>query len=465
MIFSTYDAGGGSGSGGIDTITGNSGSAQSPSGGNFNIVTSNSTVKFEGSTATETLNFAPSGENVILGSAPTISGAVSNSGLGYLALYSLSSGDENVAVGRESLAILGAGSQNTSVGNNALHSISTGNNNVAVGYSAGSAYVTGSESSNICIGSTGTNAESNALRLGTQGASGGQQNKCYIAGITGVTTSLSKLVTINASTSQMGVATDINTSDNNLTIGTLMPARTTGTSNVSLGESSMNAITSGMRNVAIGTSAGVVNSTGTDNVCVGNNAMFLATSPERNTSIGTSSLFALLTGEDNIAIGYIAGAGLEDAESSNIMIGNLGVAAESNAIRIGTAGSGGGEQNKCYIAGINGVTVTGTAVLCAADGQLGTVVSSERFKEDIRPMHDESKSIYRLDPVLFKYKKDPAEQRGLIAEQVHEVMPDLVIYDEEDKPFSVKYHELPVLMLNEMKKLKDQIDKLYQILF
>ena len=79
-------------------------------------------------------------------------------------------------------------------------------------------------------------------------------------------------------------------------------------------------------------------------------------------------------------IGRNAGVNLTSG-SSNIDIGNVGVAGESKIIRIGKQGL----QTNTYIAGISGVTVpTGVRVIVDANGHLGTIVSSVRFKEDIK---------------------------------------------------------------------------------
>lgn len=500
-IFSTYDAGLDPGFTAVETITGNTGGAQTPSGGNFNIVTANTTVKFVGTAATLTQDFGLT--NLLVGTPGTAASGSSNVSLGLDALDILSTGSFNSCIGKDSAKLLTTGSNNTFigalvgnrattgsyntvlgsqsftnytasgsspdgnvvVGGSAATSLSTGRYNCILGHASGNT-ISGADSSNILILNPGVSGQSNAVKIGTQGSGLGQQNKCYIAGITGVTTTSSKLVTINSSTTEMGVGIDYNGVASNLNLGTLMSSRTSGDNNVSVGRTALSSVTSGLRNVSLGNGSGIGNSTGSDNVCVGHNAMFLSTSPEQNVAIGNSSLFSLTTGENNIGIGYIAGSALTSSESSNILIGNVGVAAESNAIRIGTAGSGAAQQNRCYIAGISGVTVTGSAVLCATDGLLGTVVSSKRFKENIKPMKDASDRIYQLEPVLFKYKdcEDCSEQRGLIAEEVEKIMPELVVYDDNAKPFSVKYHELPCLLLNEMKKLKEQIDKLYAII-
>ena len=116
------------------------------------------------------------------------------------------------------------------------------------------------------------------------------------------------------------------------------------------------------------------------------------------------------------------------------------------------------------IAGIRGVT-TGVAnaipVLIDSDGQLGTASSSRSVKKDIRDMGDTTARLLELRPVTFRYREqqptlpdgsDAPPEYGLVAEEVAEVFPDLVVYDEAGKPFTVKYHELAPMLPNEMKR-------------
>src|SRR5262249_18467334 len=133
-------------------------------------------------------------------------------------------------------------------------------------------------------------------------------------------------------------------------------------------------------------------------------------------------------------------------------IGNPGKAHESNTIRIGSAS----EQDFTFIAGIRGVAVSGTGVVVNASGQLGVAVSSARFKTDIKRMDSASGTILGLKPVSFHYKKDidPAgtSQFGLVAEEVEKVNPDLVVHDNEGKPFTVRYEAVNAMLLNEFLK-------------
>src|SRR5439155_18798196 len=100
-------------------------------------------------------------------------------------------------------------------------------------------------------------------------------------------------------------------------------------------------------------------------------------------------------------------------------------------------------QRKTFIAGISGATVaSGVGVIVGANGQLGTVVSSQRFKDEIQPMDKASEAILALKPVTFRYKKelDPEgiPQFGLVAEQVEKVSPDLIARDDQGKVYTVR---------------------------
>ena len=147
-----------------------------------------------------------------------------------------------------------------------------------------------------------------------------------------------------------------------------------------------------------------------------------------------SALYNNTTGSSNIALGVSAGSNLTTG-SNNIDIGGLGVAGESNTIRLGKAGV----QTAAYIIGIRGATVAGgVSVMVDSVGHLGTLTSSARFKYAIKPMAKASEAILALQPVTFRYKKelDPqgVPQFGLVAEQVEKVNPDLVARDEQGKP-------------------------------
>lgn len=242
-------------------------------------------------------------------------------------------------------------------------------------------------------------------------------------------------------------------------------------SNSALGDASLASLTTGGANIAFGHQTLTACTTGLNNCGVGFASLNAVTSGSWNTVVGYGGLLQLTTGSYNTAIGLngiaTAGAGYAytSSESSNIVIGSSGVVGDNNTIRIGTDGSGISQQNRFFVAGVRGVT-TGVndaiAVLIDSAGQLGTVSSSIRFKENIREMGNESSPILNLRPVIFNYKEDPAKSDsiGLIAEEVAEVMPWLVVYDKDKAPLTVRYQDLPVILLNELKKLKHEIAEL-----
>ena len=98
-----------------------------------------------------------------------------------------------------------------------------------------------------------------------------------------------------------------------------------------------------------------------------------------------------------------------------------------------------GESHACYIASIfDQTSAGGIPVLVNSDNKLGTITSSKRFKEDVKPMSKASEAVFSLKPVTFRYKKqiDPAgtSQFGLVAEEVEKVNSDLVVCDRKESP-------------------------------
>jgi len=227
-------------------------------------------------------------------------------------------------------------------------------------------------------------------------------------------------------------------------------SRTTGGFNTEVGWFSLKSLTTGSFNTGVGAGTLVLN-TADQNTAVGAGAMLENTSGGApgggemtevgpNTALGTAALFSYTTGGANTAMGYEALASNQAGDWNTE--GIFGVAGESNA---------------CYIKSIFGQTSTGgVPVFINSDNKLGTVTSSKRFKDDIKPMGRASEVLLALKPVTFRYKKaiDPSStsQFGLVAEEVEKVNPDLVVRDKEEKPYSVRYDQVNAMLLNEFLK-------------
>jgi hypothetical protein len=205
-------------------------------------------------------------------------------------------------------------------------------------------------------------------------------------------------------------------------------------------------------NTFVGLNAGNFTLSGGQNTGLGAHALSSDTTGLGNTAIGLSALNSNTTGTANIAIGYQAGLNLTTG-NNNIDIGSPGVAAENTTVRIGTQGV----HTAAYIAGISGATASGgVAVFVNANGQLGTLTSSRRFKRDIADMDQASEAILSLRPVTFRYKPEldaqGVPQFGLIAEEVNEIAPGLVARDAQGAIYTVRYEAVNAMLLNEFLK-------------
>jgi hypothetical protein len=300
------------------------------------------------------------------------------------------SATQNTAIGQYSLNEVTTGSSNTALGASTMVGVQTGSSNVAFGTSA----LSGDGSFNVAIGAGSLNSNNS------------------------------------------------NSADNN----------------VAIGASTMGANTSGYDNVAVGYQALNQNTTGFLSVGVGYLALSSNQAGISNTAVGNTTLNYLTSGSGNIALGSYAGTQLTTG-NNDIYIGNSGngsgTVSESNVLRIGQY------QTAAFISGVYGAT-TGTndaiPVMVDSNGQLGTMSSSRRYKEDIHDMGDTSAGLLRLRPVTFRYRRRYADgsepiQYGLIAEEVAEVYPDLVVRDKEGQPETVQYWKLDVMLLNELQKL------------
>lgn len=214
--------------------------------------------------------------------------------------------------------------------------------------------------------------------------------------------------------------------------------------------------TAGPDNTATGFQALLNNTAGGSNVALGVDALSGNTTGSFNIAVGTQALGSInnTAGSGNIAIGDHPGFNVRT--SNNIHIGHNGdpSGTDSALIRIGLSPF----QTRTFIAGIRDATVVGgIQMFINNQGQLGTNPSATRFKEGIEPVGEDGRRLLALRPVRFRYKPaydDPTRplQYGLVAEEVAEVFPELVHPDSDGTPYSVRYHLLSVLLLNELQR-------------
>jgi len=340
--------------------------------------------------------------------------------------------------------------QNTAEGEDALFSLdtTTGLNNTAIGFNALYSLTTGSEDT-----ATGSLALANDI--------GGFNTAYGFSALYSNTTGFA-----NTALGRNALFSHVTGDHNTATGGAALFLNADGLGNTATGRAAMANGTTGSRNTATGWQT-LFNNTGDNNTADGAFALFANTTGHDNTAMGRRALDGNTTGNGNIALGVFAGTNHATGDF-NIDIGNRGTAGEANTIRIGTEGT----HVATFIAGISGATVAGgVTVMIDADGHLGTIVSSERFKEAIKPIDKASEAILALKPVTFRYKHelDPVgiPQFGLVAEQVEKVNPDLVARDAQGKVYTVRYEAVNAMLLNEFlkqhRKVKEQEATITQV--
>jgi hypothetical protein len=370
---------------------------------------------------------------------------VQNTAVGAAALLLNTTGSFNTAFGDITLINNTTGHRNTALGSRALNSNTTGFHNTGLGRSALLFNTTGSD--NVGIGV-------DALQDNTAGINNVAIGDFALLTVLGNNNTGTGFAALGGSAQVDGAGND-NTANGANALGN----NTTGEQNTAVGSSALFSNTEATFNTAVGFETLLNNTVGQGNAALGWHALYTNISGFNNTAAGAGAL-AFTTGEGNTALGINAGTNLTDG-SLNIDIGAdvVGVAGESNTIRIGNQGA----QTATYIAGISGTAVTGDAVVVNTSGQLGTAMSSARFKTQIKPMDESSAAILALKPVTFCYKQeiDPKgiPQFGLVAEEVEKVNPDLVSRDRNGKPYTVRYEAVNAMLLNEFLKAYQKIEQ------
>jgi Chaperone of endosialidase len=310
---------------------------------------------------------------------------------------------------------------NTAEGHNALLSLTTGGFNTAVGFFSLRANTTGEFNT--------------AVGAGTLLANTADENTATGAGALLSNTS----GVFNTANGAFALASNTNGIRNTAIGAHALQRNTAGQFNTAMGQGALVQNTEGERNTAIGDSALVLNTSGDGNVAIGLNALESNSSGSFNTAVGEGALAAVGTGSNNVALGAGAGGAVTTA---------------SNVICIGHDGAN--VDNGCFISQIFGKPVGNDAVQVLVDsfGKIGTAPSSQRFKKEIQPMDKASEAILALNPVTFHYKSDKTDtpQFGLIAEEVAQMNPALVVHDEKGEIYTVRYEAINAMLLNEFLK-------------
>ena len=248
-----------------------------------------------------------------------------------------------------------------------------------------------------------------------------------------------------------------------------------GLDNTAIGKTALYHNANGQQNTATGVDALRSNVSGTANTATGHSALLNCTNGSQNTATGVLALFGQTTGKRNTATGYGAlynGATGDNNtaigwQALNFTTGPANVAVGAHAGFHLTTGNGNvclgafvfgnaGESKTTRIRNVYSSVASDRAVYVTADNKIGTLVSSRRFKEEIKPMDKASEALLALKPVSFRYKKEIESNGsimfGLIAEDVEKADPDLVTRNEKGDAETVRYEAVNAMLLNEFLK-------------
>jgi trimeric autotransporter adhesin len=386
-----------------------------------------------------------------------------NTAEGQNALFSLTTGVANTAVGWFSLKSVGIGSFNTGVGAGTLV-LNTGDANTGTGAAALLLNTTGQRNTadgtaalvNNSIGEDNTAVGAFALNSNTASGNTGIGSNALLNNTTGGTLGNIQGVDVgpNVAVGQQALESNTVASANTAVGYQALHNFVSGPVGLeqfgactAVGFQALGNATSGGFNEAFGYRALFNNTQGGNNVAIGHHALLSNTTGGENTAIGDFALSNNTIGFRNTALGIQAGSNVTTAQ---------------DVICIGHPGED--VSNSCFIGNIYGVTPGAgtTTVFIDNDGQLGTVSSSRRFKKDIKRMDDASEAIVALKPITFHYKADRTNtpQFGLIAEEVAEVNPDLVVRDKNGEIYTVRYDAVNAMLLNEFLKEHRKVQEL-----
>jgi len=358
----------------------------------------------------------------------------SNNGEGIGVLVSRTGGIWNTGTGFEALNHLTAGNQNTATGFRALNSDVNGGYNTGTGvlslFSNTSGFfnsATGAYS--LANNTTGLRNTANGYTALYRNADGTDNTAAGFAALYHNTTAA-----FNCAFGEQALFNNLKAWTNNAFGVQALFNNLTGETNNAFGTGALFANTEGESNNAFGHLALESNVDGVWNNAFGFNALDSNVSGSFNTAIGDSAGLDI-DGDGNVCIGE--GVFGESGANDSTYIRNVNTTAQP------------------IVAGVDGVTVDLTT------GRLGHGVSSQRYKEQIKPMDKASEMLFSLKPVTYRYKKeiDPKQTLdfGLIAEEVAKVSPELAIRDAKGQVSNVRYNAINAMLLNEFLKEHQQV--------
>jgi len=377
-------------------------------------------------------------------------------------------GDDNIYMGCQAGRCATGGDDNIFLGRQAAGTGAvTGCHNVAFGFQAGNSLTAGCD--NIFIGKEAGSESTTCCGSVLIGSEAGKNNDA------------SYNVFLGMKAGRGSSTPSDNTGGCNVFLGLCAGySFTSGADNIAIGENAGKGITSGCDNIILGQSAGEGNTTGCYNIFFGKlTAGQTTVTGGCNIAMGRCAGYKLTSGCDNVFLGYDAGYN-SAAAGKNVFIGQqagcTNTSGDSNiaiGCQVSLPSATGDKQlaigngSDRWIAGDSSFNVTvSTASTFSNDGLNVTGVvtatdfnatSDARLKTNVQVIPDPLDKIVRIDGVSFNWIKDNKPSMGVIADNIQEVLPDLV---SDGDPKTVNYNGLIGLLIEVVKDQQTQINSL-----
>jgi hypothetical protein len=381
--------------------------------------------------------------NALLGFAgnSTMTGG-SNTATGQVALFSNTTGAFNTASGASALRFNTTGSNNVANGVSALLSNTTGSNNSASGFGALDNNTTGGNNTAsgglaLFANTTGTGNTANGADALEENSTGGG----------------------NTANGYQALFSNTTASENTANGFAALFSNTTGTFNTANGYEALYNNTTASLNTADGVAALTTNTTGSTNTGSGFGALTSNTTGSNNTAFGGFALSSNTTGSTLTCVGAFCNVA-SGSFSNSTAIGAYASINASNALVLGSTAAQNGAAN--ILVGVdvssptNILTVLKGGGHAIADGW--DTYSSRRWKTNIQPLQNALGLVNRMRGVSYELKESGKHEIGVIAEEVGEVVPEVVSYEENGKDArGVDYSRLTALLIEAVKQQQRQI--------
>ncbi len=380
----------------------------------------------------------------------------------------------SIAIGVNALATWS--DANIAIGSNALQKNTTGYRNIALGINA----------------LQENTDQGNLLAIGLNAL---QSNTSGYFNVSIGSYSLSKNTSGNNNLAFGGAALENNIDGvNNTALGVFaLNSNTSGSYNIAIGSDALKSNSSAQYNTAIGPQAMFANTTGANNFALGAFAFRNNIDGANNTIIGNeagryNTAGSNVTKLDNsILIGYDARPSAASGNTGEVVIGYQGRGNGSNTTTIGNSSTtktffqygetyigtatdngnynlqvAGGSYLSGEIKYVNRPAAAGvTNIGVDANGIIREATSSQRFKYNISPYEKGLGDVMKLMPKWYTYNRDTKANAGFIAEDVNDAgLSEYVVYDNENKPYSLQYGNMVALLTKAIQEQQAQIEAL-----